>query len=376
MASIRKRADGTWQATVYVGRDENGKKINKYVTKHSEKEIKKAVRELEQLIEEGTLTNVDNHRISEWIKTWLEIHKNKYSPSTYVLYLSYHKNYYEPFFKRMKFKDLREMHLKKLMNDLLAKQSATSVRRIMSCLRPIFYDALKKRSPFNDLKLPKAEKVDYSTVPKNEEAFKKILDAVNGTRDEPIILLAAWCGLRREEIFALKWNDLDFENSTIRVDEAYVINDQGKYELKKTKSENGLRDVATAPYLMNLLKQVNPDWFTLRKKKKKKESQSQVVQITDKKDKADKFIFPMRPDSYSSYLAELVREKKIPKTRLHFLRHYHATWLYENDVLDHLAAERLGHDIRVLKETYQHLGVEKKEKINKRIVELQQKQIQ
>ncbi|TGE37687.1 hypothetical protein E4K67_13260 [Desulfosporosinus fructosivorans] len=29
-----------------------------------------------------------------------------------------------------------------------------------------------------------------------------------------------------------------------------------------------------------------------------------------------------------------VRDKKIPKTRLHFLRHYHATWLYENDVQD------------------------------------------
>jgi len=31
----------------------------------------------------------------------------------------------------------------------------------------------------------------------------------------------------------------------------------------------------------------------------------------------------------------------MPKTRLHFLRHFHATWLYENDVPDHLSAERL-----------------------------------
>jgi len=59
--------------------------------------------------------------------------------------------------------------------------------------------------------------------------------------------------------------------------------------------------------------------------------------------KSDALIFPMRPDSYSSYLAKLVKTKEMPKTRLHFLRHYHATWLYENDVEDHLAAERLGH---------------------------------
>jgi integrase len=40
----------------------------------------------------------------------------------------------------------------------------------------------------------------------------------------------------------------------------------------------------------------------------------------------------------------------MPKTRLHFLRHYHATCLYENDVPDHLSAERLGHDIDNLTE--------------------------
>lgn len=69
-----------------------------------------------------------------------------------------------------------------------------------------------------------------------------------------------------------------------------------------------------------------------------------------------------------------MRDKKIPKTRLHFLRHYDATWLYGNDVLDHLAAERLGHDIKVLKEIYQHLGVKKKDEINRKIIELQQEE--
>ena len=129
--------------------------------------------------------------------------------------------------------------------------------------------------------------------------------------------------------------------------------------------------MAVPPYLMELIKGIIQNGFGLKKKKKPKV----VVEITDKKNKSDQFIFPMRPDSYSSYLAKLVREKNMPKTRLHFLRHYHASWLYENDVLDHLAAERLGHDIKVLKQIYQHLGVEKKEKINKRIIELQQEEI-
>lgn len=367
MAYIKKRSDGTWQATIYVCRDEDGKKVNRYATEHSERAIKKAVREIEQEIEDGNLSRVDNVRIAEWIKTWLEDNKNSYSPSTYVLYLGYLKNHYRPFFKQMKFKELTEIHLKKLINILLGKMSQTSARRVMSCLRPILHDALKNKSPMRDIKLPKEDKVDYSDVP-DPIRFKEIHNSVRGTRDEPIILLAGWCGLRREEIFALRPNDLDFINKTIRIDEAYVINDQGKYQIKSTKSENGLREVAAPAYVMDLLKVVIRDGFALKKKERK------VIEITDKKTQNDQLMFPMRPDSYTSYLAKLVKNKKIPKTRLHFLRHYHATWLYENDVLDHLAAERLGHDIKVLKGIYQHLGVKKKDEINRKIIELQQEE--
>ena len=368
MASIKKLSNGSYQATIYIGKDENGKRINKYVTRQRWHECKKAAQKIEQENVEGKLTNVDNIRVAEWVKGWLEIHKNKYSPSTYVLYLGYLKNHYKPFFNQTKFKDLREIHLKKFLNELLGKMSSTSARRVMSCLRPILYDAMKDRNPMRDIKNPKEKKVDYSTIPTPEQ-FKLIHKAVKGTRDEPIILLAAWCGLRREEIFALKPNDLDFKENSIRIDEAYVINDQGKYELKDTKSENGVRDVSSPPYLMDLLKNAISNGISPNKKKPKT---TKVTEITSKQTKDDSFIFPMRPDSYSSYLAKLVDTKGMPKTRLHFLRHYHATWLCENDVLDQLAAERLGHDVKMLRAKYQHLGVEKKKKINQRIIELQQ----
>lgn len=369
MASFKKRPNGSYQATIYVGRDEDGKQLFEYVTKPTLKECKKAAREIEQQLEEGKLTDVGNTRIISWIENWLEIHRNKYSPSTYSLYQRYLRIYYKPFFKQMKFKGLTEMHLKKFANELLGDQSTTSARRILSCLRPMFYDALKDKSPFKDFKLPKEAKVDYSDVP-TPERFRTIHGAVKGTRDEPIILLAAWCGLRREEIFALRKNDLDFNSNKIRIDEAYVINDQGKYEIKSTKSENGLRNVVAPLYLMSLIKDVMQNGFALKKEKNQK-----VIELADKKTRDDQFIFPMRPDSYSSYLAKLSRQKNMPKIRLHFLRHYHATWLYENDVPDHLAAERLGHDIKVLKEIYQHLGVAKKETINRKIIELQENEI-
>jgi len=391
MASIKKLDNGSYQATVYIGRDENGKRINEYVTKRGLKECKAAARKIEQERDEGKLTHLENVRVAEYIKKWLEANKNSYSPSTYVLYLSYLKNHYKPFFKERKFKELRTIHAQQFANELLGKMSSTSARRSLSCLRRIMHDAMKDKSPFKDLKLPKEKKVDYSDVPKTAEKFKIIHDAVRGTIDEPIILLAAWCGLRREEIFALKPNDFDFKNNVIRIDEAYVINDLGKYELKETKSENGMRDVMAPPYLMNLLKDVIKNGFGKKRKvkkftgnisenhrytiKKRPISESKVTEITSNKNKSSRLIFDMRPDSYSSRLAKLVRDKKIPKTRLHYLRHYHATWLYEQGVPDLYSADRLGHDIKVLKKIYQHLGVEKRNEVDRKIIDLQQGEI-
>ncbi len=390
MASIKKLDNGTYQATIYIGRDENGKRINEYVTKPGLRECKSAARKIEQERDEGKLTHLENVRVAEYIKKWLEANKNSYSPSTYVLYLSYLKNHYRPFFKQKKFKELRTIHAQQFANELLGKMSSTSARRSLSCLRRIIHDAMKDKSPFKDLKLPKTKKVDYSAVPKTAEKFKMIHDSVRGTSDEPIILLAAWCGLRREEIFALKPNDFDFKNNVIRIDEAYVINDQGKYELKETKTENGMRDVMAPPHLMNLLKDVIKNGFGKKRKVTKFKGDgaksnrltikvgpvkgSKVTEITSTKNKNNRLIFNMRPDSYSSRLAKLVKEKKIPKTRLHYLRHYHATWLYEQGVPDLYSADRLGHDIKVLKAIYQHLGVERRKEIDRKIIDLQQEE--
>jgi integrase len=60
----------------------------------------------------------------------------------------------------------------------------------------------------------------------------------------------------------------------------------------------------------------------------------------------------------------------LPDIRFHDLRHYHATVLYNNNVSDKYAAERLGHDIMVLKKIYQHLQESTKSKEDQKILEI------
>nr|PZN08410.1 MAG: site-specific integrase [Caldicoprobacter oshimai] len=344
MASIRKLKNGKYQATIFIGRDANGKQLRKYVTRDTYKECKAAAREIEQEIEEGRFIDVKNIRLSVWMDKWLALNKERLAPSTYLSYKMYVDVHFKPTLGKLKLNQINEIHIQEYMNNKLKELSPTTVRKHMFVLRKILDDALKHKNPARNIKIP-AQSEYMPHVPTSEE-FEMIHQAVKGTRDEIIVLLAGWCGLRRGEIFALKWNDINWKEGTIRIDESRSISEDGFLD-KQPKSKNGLREIVVPEYLMNLLEQY-------RRKQK---------QITER-------IFPIRPDYYSSYFAELIKKKGLPNIRFHDLRHYHATWLYEQGVPDQYAAQRLGHDIHVLKSIYQHLQVDKKKEIDESIRKL------
>lgn len=389
MASIKKLPNGRFKATVYVGRI-NGKQDKRYGTFDTEKEAKTWARDLEKDIEERNFSNMDNMRASAWFDKWLELNSNRIAPSTYVSYKLYVEKHFKPVFGDFKLGQIRELHIKQYINDKLKSLSSTTVRKHVLVLREMFYEALKIKSPCRDIEIPKPEK--YKPYVLSEKEFQKILAAVKGTRDEPIVLLAAWCGLRQGEIFALKWNDVNWKENTIRIDENKAVSEAG-YIDKRPKSENGIRNIAVPEvlisilknYRMSLVKAENIVIGEKRNKSKQPADRKAFRHIFNKairsllakyksdsianvpEDKKPEFmaelnaiqerLFPMRPDSYSTYFGKLIKEKNLPPIRFHDLRHYHATWLYNQGIPDQYAAQRLGHDIKTLKGIYQHLEV-------------------
>ena len=106
MASITKRPNGSYQAVIYVGRDDDGKKIRRTVTKTGLRECKLAAKEIEKELEDQNFSNVRNIGVVAWIDEWLEMNKTRLSPSTHATYKLYLKVHYAPFFKqKMKLKD-------------------------------------------------------------------------------------------------------------------------------------------------------------------------------------------------------------------------------------------------------------------------------
>lgn len=237
--------------------------------------------------------------------------------------------------------------------------SSTTVRKHFFTLSRIFKDALKGKSPCIGIKAP--ENSDFKPTIPTEAEFNSIWAVFKGIslEDEVIILLAGWCGLRRGEIFALHWDDINEEEGTLRIDEAVALEEDGYgFELKDPKSHNGIREIAVPDYLMDLLKTLKQEVPTKRKSKEK-------IDISP-------LIIKQNPHSFTKKYAKIINKKELnlPKVRFHDLRHYHASLLYKNKVPDQYAAERLGHDIWVLKRIYQHLGLEEHKELDKKIKDI------
>lgn len=349
MASIKKNANGTYSATVYVGRDVNGKMLRKYITRDSWKECRDAARELEQEVSNKTLNNYTLMKMADYMDKWLEVNRPMLAPTTVKGYKMYIERHFKPAFGRMKVNQVTDMHVKEYLAEKLAQLSPTTVRKHFFTLSKIFYDALKSKSPCVDIKPP--QNSDYKPTIPTEEEFGRIWSTFKdlGPEDEAIVLLAGWCGLRRGEIFALKWDDVDDKEGLVRIDEAVALEeDSYQFEFKSPKSKNGIRIVAAPDYLIDLLASIKSDMKVIIRHE----------------------IFTQNPHSFTKKYARILKENNLPKVRFHDLRHYHASQLYKNNVPDLYAAERLGHDIWVLKKIYQHLGLEERKELDQKVKDI------
>lgn len=345
MASIKKLANGTYQATIYLGRDSNGKQIRKYVTRDSLKECKNAAREIEQDHVDGNFVDISNIKFSKWADEWLELNKLRLSPSTYASYKMYVDKHFKPYYKAIKVAKFNEIIVKRYIAFKLQTLSPTTVRKHIYVLSAMLDDVLKQKNPCKNIDKPSPAVYDYHII--TDEEFTRIWDFFKGKPYEVIILLAALCGMRRGEIYALTWNDVNFDKGEIRVRKAVTMDENKEYVEKGPKSKNGYRDIAAPPEIFELLK--------------KRRAKVKVFDAND-------YIFKSRPDTLTGWFARCMDKIEMPYIRFHDLRHYHATWLYKNGIPDLFAAQRLGDDLQTIKKVYQHIGDDTKKELNEKII--------
>jgi len=352
---IRERGKGTWALIVDLGRDSAGKRKQKW---HSFKGNKRdAQNELARLITElnsGTYVEPSKLSLAGYLDQWLDVVKPKLAARTHHRYCELMRLHVSKRIGATKLPKLRPLHIEKLYAGLRTEHdgkdglSPTTILQVHRVLR----NALKQAVRWNMLARNPCDMVDPPSAAKHEmralEAVEvgQLLDAARGGPMHTPVLIAISTGLRRGELLAIKWGDID--DDKLRVQRA--LEQVGKvvtFKPPKTKrSERTMTlPVAAREALSRHRAQQAAHRLILGEGYK---DQDLVFASVDGS--------PWAPDSFSGYWRRLIKRSKVPHVRLHDLRHTHASQLLKADVHVKVVSERLGHaTIALTLDTYSHL---------------------
>ena len=175
-----------------------------------------------------------------------------------------------------------------------------------------------------------------------------LLDVAKDTDMYLPILLCVTAGLRRGELLALRWSNVDFKNNLIQI-RSNMVRGEKEAIIKAPKSEAGVRDICLGEEVMDILRQERRKYMT--------DCFSygvgfQNLDFVVRQEDGSPFL----PDSMSKKWRRFLDEHKLPSIRFHDLRHSNATALIQAGVNPRVVQQRLGHsDVNITLNTYTHV---------------------
>lgn len=157
--------------------------------------------------------------LKEMIEISLKMHQGARKYLTHKSYESVFRNNIIPHFGNRKLDSIKPSELLLWQNDLLTSRASKSVAKIRTIFYGVFEDALRDelidKNPFLSVKTPKVETQRKINTFSKEEIFR-ILDAMD-INIRAYFAIGFFTGMRTGEITALKWEDIDLEHKTIKV---------------------------------------------------------------------------------------------------------------------------------------------------------------
>jgi len=257
--NLRKRSDGRWEGRYTAGYDpDTGKRIIKNVLGKTQAEVRE---KLKLAVEDSQKVDASKDRnltVGQWATLWFE---NYAKPSIRESTAEYYRNYIEkhiiPRIGKIKLSKLTTLDIQKFYNttrksgkvqryeemeDL--RLSSKTVRGLHAMLRQCLEQAVTERLiPFNptaNCKLPPKEKKEMQIIP--PEKLGDYLRAASDHGVLPMFYLELTSGLRRGELLALLWTDLNVKEKCLTVSKS-VSRGKGELRVTEPKTKNSIRTV-------------------------------------------------------------------------------------------------------------------------------------
>jgi integrase len=320
---------------------------------------KDAERELTRLLRTAdTGEHVDPSRmtVAQWLELWLDTIRAEISPKTHESYTEIVRCYLTPAFGSTRLDKLAPSQIQKAYNSWTRQDGKPLSPRTRRYIHVILKSSLARaaeqqllaRNPADifSKRLPKIERKELTTLTVEQSA--RLLESIKDTHIYWPVLLALTTGMRRGEIFALRWKNVELDRGTLRVMESLEQTRAGlRFKAPKT---DRTRAITLPAFVVDELRRLKRNQAETLLRLGIRQSGETLVCCREDGE-------PKRPGSVTGEFARLTSKvKDLPRVRFHDLRHSHATQLLADGVHPKIAQERLGHStITTTMDLYSHV---------------------
>ena len=362
MAKSKKREDGRLQRSITVGRNPDGSLKRKVIYARTQKELDIKASALIQQIQNGFIPSNENATFGEIAEHLCRDFKPTVSEGVRKRYVTTCQKHLGEL-SHMRVRDLKAAHLQTIINRLAkegyATKSMSGIKQVASQVMRLAMDNdIVMRNVFEKVKIPSVE------PEKREPLTEQQLAVVNAHfldhRMGVPVMLMLYAGLRRGELMALCWSDVDFEKRMIHVQEALAFEATNVGHRKAPKTTAGKRDVPILDNLYDALQQA------------KAQADSFLVCPTAEGTEMTNIAWRRAWESYMHHLNIAAGGKDASRScpqviamqpfTAHQLRHTFITLCHEAGIDPKVTQEMAGHaDIRTTLNIYTHLTKLKKD---------------
>lgn len=289
-------------------------------------------------------------QFTAWMRYWIEQleHANKVEINTWEGYKRNVEKHILPYFecKNLELQNVEIRHLETFYTYLQSekKLNPKTIKHIHICINKAYIDAIRKDmvrfNPAQYVELPKIEKYQCQTL--TVEEWKKLSEIFKGDVIEVPVMITAYCGLRRSEVNALKWEDINFEKSILYIRRTRIVTKGNIVERQKCKTNSSMRKIIIPDVLLELLKE-----WKIKQDSYKNDFGNGYKHIIEGKKNSYICTWPdgtvFDPNYISHHFHHVMEKSGLPIIRFHDLRHTIATLLNEEGVSLQDIKDLLGH---------------------------------
>ncbi|PWI56833.1 tyrosine-type recombinase/integrase [Sulfoacidibacillus thermotolerans] len=295
---------------------------------------------LENAKSHGETITASKTKVEDYLRDWLatyqkpEVTKNTYYEDELRL-----TNHVIPFIGQKRMNTLNAMDCQKVINRLAIEQRKTRTAvMVYNLMKKAFRKAVDLgyliKNPMDAVTKLKdrAEQRPFLTI----EQAVVFLDHAQHDSYYPILAFLLLTGTRPEEVFGLKWEDVDLNHGTVSIVRSVKHLPGGGWEFADLKTTTSRRNLDLPNDLLTILR-------NLKQEQSRARSMLGAEWINNDLVFTNQIGNPIDVSRVRKHLTNVLQAAELPKIRLYDLRHTHGSMLMAEGATIKEISDRLGH---------------------------------